>query len=303
MLRIALFAALALITLAGCNEAEQRSASAPAAPRAAKADAGGGSEEVIVTAQMRESAPKLAYSHSLILEMPSASVAPRFEKARNACLEDAALGCSLVRASIYVGDPNTGQPPEAALSVRLPHDKIAAFESVLFARLPDEGEGDPLLRQRTTEAEDLTYAIADNDRRLAQAVDYRERLMALSKQSGAKVADLIQIEEKLSEVQSDIEEMTAEQRGMSIRVDTELLNITLNARAGLAVASSPLAEAWRDALRVLGESAASAFTFLVVAIPWLPLIALAMYLITRLWRLVRRRRAQTAAAESAPRSP
>ncbi len=90
--------------------------------------------------------------------------------------------------------------------------------------------------------------------------------------------------------------MTADQRGMNIRVDTELMNVALSAHASLAVVSSPLAEAWRDAARVLGQSAASAFTFLVVVIPWLPLIALAGYLLSRLWRIVRRRRAQAATA-------
>jgi hypothetical protein len=296
MHRIAIIATLALLVLASCDEAERRQAITPGPPRAAKPVGGAHTEEVAVTASMRESGPKLAYSHELVLEMDSASVAPRFEKARNACLEDAALGCSLVRASIYVGDPKTGQPPEAALSVRLPHDKIVAFESVLIARLPGEGEGEPLLRRRSTEAEDLTYAIADIERRLAQATDYRERLVALSKQGSAKIADLIQIEEKLSEVQSEIEEMTAERRGMAIRVDTELLDIALNAKPSFSVASSPLAEAWRDAGRALGESAAAAFTFLVIAMPWLPLVALAAYLVTRLWRLVRRRRATTQAA-------
>jgi hypothetical protein len=300
MFRSALLFVVAIFVLAGCNEGERRSASAPPPPSAGRASGEGDSKEVVVTAQMRERAPKLAYSHDLSLEMAAATVAPRFEKTRNACLEQAELNCSLVSASIYVGDVNTGQPPQATLSVRLPHDQIAAFEKILFTRLEGEGEGEPLLRQRTTNAEDLTYAIADNDRRLAQATDYRERLLALSKQSGAKVADLIQIEEKLSEVQSEIEQMTADQRGMNLRVDTELMNVTLSAHPSLAVATSPLAEAWRDATRVLGQSAASAFTFLVVAIPWLPIIALAGYLLSRLWRLLRRRRARAApVAESA----
>lgn len=302
MCRIALvFFTLVIVTLAGCNEAERQDENYElAAPRAGRGGAGTAkSESVTVTAQMRHAQPKLAYSHDLTLEMAAATVAPRFERARNACLEEAALNCSLVLASIHIGDPNTGAPPEAELSVRLPHDQVAAFEKILFARLPGEGEGEPLLRQRTTEAEDLTYAIADIDRRLAQAIDYRERLLALSKQTGAKVADLIQIEEKLSEVQSEIERMTADQRGMNLRVDTELLNVELSARASLAVVSSPLAEAWRNAARVLGGSAAAAFTFLVVAVPWLPLVALAGYLLSLLWRLVRRRRAEAAARSAA----
>lgn len=292
MFRIALVSVLAVLLLSGCGELGQQSSTTPAQEKSARGQSAPGAvQDMAVTAQRREGAPKLAYSHQVALEMAAATIAPRFERARTACLEEAALGCSLISASINVGDVNTGVPPEATMTVRLPHDQIAAFEKVLFAPLPGEGKGEPLLRFRSTDAEDLTYAIADIDRRLAQATDYRDRLTALSKRGEAKVQDLIEIEQKLSEVQSNIEAMSAEQRGLNIRVETELLTVTLNAHASLAVVSSPLAEAWRDAARVLGASAAAAFTFLVVALPWLPLVALAAYLLSRLWRLVRKRRA------------
>jgi cytochrome c-type biogenesis protein CcmH/NrfG len=77
---------------------------------------------------------------------------------------------------------------------------------------------------------------------------------------------------------------------LNLRVDTEVLSISLSAIASLEDVRSPLAEAWRRAGQVLGESAARAFTFLVTAVPWVPLIALGLWLLVRLWRMVRSRR-------------
>ena len=293
------FSAVALLMLAGCGQGGSGSSSSGAisgrgaggfsAPRALEA-AAPASADVQTTGsriEQQTNAPKLAYSHSMSLEMAAANIEPRYDRARTSCLNDATMGCVLVHASIERGDPQSGTSPSATMTVRLPHDKIAAFEQQLLSPLPGEAKGQPILRQSTTDAEDLTYAIADGERRLQQAEDYRDRLTELAKSSQAKVQDLIQIEEKLSEVQSQIEQLTADQRQLNQRVDTEVLSIELDAVASIAQVQSPLAEAWRNAGRVLGESAANAFTFTVSALPWLPLIALLVWIALRLWRIVR----------------
>lgn len=248
--------------------------------------------EVTVTGsriQADEEKPKLAYTHSMALEMAPDKVKPRFERARDLCLNNAALHCALTHASIQLGDAQTSSPPSAEIGVRLPHDQIAKFESELLSPLPGEDKGQPILTQATTDAEDLTFAIADGDRRLKQAMDYRDRLTALAQHAGAKVEDLIQIEEKLSEVQSQIEELTASQKQLNLRVDTEVLNVSLSAMPTIANVRSPLARAWSEAGEMLGQSTADAFTFVVSALPWIPLIAIGLWILTLLWKLVRGR--------------
>lgn len=234
-----------------------------------------------------EEKPKLAYTHSMALEMAPDKVKPRFELARDLCLNDQALHCALVHASIQLGNAQTSSPPYANIGVRLPHDQIAKFEAALLKPLDGEDKGQPILTSSNTDAEDLTFAIADGDRRLKQAIDYRDRLTALAQHAGAKVEDLIQIEEKLSEVQSQIEEMTASQRQLNLRVDTEILNVSLSAAQSIANVRSPLARAWAEAGEALGESTASAFTFVVSALPWIPLIALGLWILKLLWKLIR----------------
>lgn len=288
------FIALAVIalSLAACGRQEERAAKIattgsrmPAADAMAAppppAPAGGPQEQAIK--------PKLAYSHRLALEMAADKIAPRYERARAMCLGDAKMGCILVQASIAGGDARARQLPYASLTVRLPHDKIALFEQALLAPLEGEAKGEPIVRERSTDAEDLTYALLDVERRLAQLTDYRDRLVALAKRGDAKVDDLIKIEEKISEVQSQIEALQAQQRGLNQRVDTEVLSISLAPIAGIENVRSPLAEAWRQAGQVLGESAARAFTFLVMAIAWIPVALILLVVLRLLWRVVRGR--------------
>ena len=294
MLRQSLLCSVVLLTLTACGPDAQYVVSNQAAPGAAEIP-----ETVLITGSMiRAAGPKLAYTHSLAIEMADDKVAPRYDRARTACLEDQTLNCNLLEASITVGNANAGIRPNASLSVRLPHDSVAKFQAGLLEPLPDEGPGEPSVRRSSTNAEDLTLQITDNDRRLAQATDYRDRLTVLSRRGDAKVDDLIQVQEKLSEVQSSIEAMTIESRQLNTRVDTEMLNISLGSYDRLTSVASPLGEAWRNAARELGRSAASAFLFVVVLLPWVPLVALGGFIAVRLWRLVRsvrQRKAQVAA--------
>jgi hypothetical protein len=169
------------------------------------------------------------------------------------------------------------------------------FESLLLEPLPGEASGEPSLRRSSTNAEDLTFQISDTERRLAQATDYRERLTVLSRRGDAKVDELIKVQQTLSEVQSSVEAMTVETRQLNTRVDTELLNISLTPYEPLTAVASPLGSAWRNASRAFGESTASAFLFVVVLLPWLPLVALGGATLAWLWRLIRKGRRQKGA--------
>jgi len=300
MFRQALICATVLLT-AACGQS-----SGPPQIRGTAAVGVPISENVLITGSLvrGNDGPKLAYTHALSIEMADDKIAPRFERAQTSCLEDQSLNCNLIEATITVGDANAGVRPRANLSVRLPHNSVARFEAQLLAALPGEGPGEPSLRRSSTTAEDLTFQIVDVNRRLNQANDFRERLTTLSRRADAKVDDLIKVADKISEAQSSIEQLTVQNRTLNTRVDTELLNIDLNPYASLTNLSSPLGQAWRNSARELGASAAGAFTFVVVSLPWLPLIAIGGAVLAWLWRLVRNtRRSSAAAAETGKQQP
>jgi len=249
-------------------------------------------ENVIITGSLvrGNEGPKLAYMHEMSIEMADDKIAPRFERAERSCLEDQSLNCNLIDATITVGDASAGVRPRANLSVRLPHASVARFKADLLEPLPGESPGQPSLRRSSTTAEDLSFQILDVNRRLAQGNDFRDRLTALGRRTDAKVDELIKVADKISEVQSTIEELTVQSRTLNTRVDTELLNVDLRGYVSLTSVSSPLGEAWRNSSRTLGQSAATVFNYIVVSLPWLPMIALGGALLVWSWHFLKRRR-------------
>ena len=277
--------ALLLLVVAGCDQSPTQTASGPgtaarsmvAAPAAMKvADAPNG--------------PKLAYHHWLEFEMPASSVAPRYERARDKCLADPAQGCILTSASIDAGDARAGRGPHASLTVRLPHAAVAEYEQALQQPVAGEAAGAVELRARNTTADDLTAALQDTDRRLAQLTDYRDRLTELAKRPDAKVEDLIKVQQELSNTQSEIEQITAQQKHLTQQVATELLTINLSADAATDGISGPIGQVWHNARTLLGQNAAAALRFAIGAVPWLAIAAVALALLAIVRALFRRRR-------------
>ena len=278
------FPALLLLVVAGCDQtpsASSTSAGVAAAPR-------------VMGAAMKlaeaPDGPKLAYHHWLEFEMPAPSVAPRYERARDKCLADPAAGCILTNASIDAGDPRNGRGPHASLTLRLPHAAVAGYEQALEQPVSGEAAGAVELKARNTTADDLTAALQDTGRRLAQLTDYRDRLTELAKRPDAKVEDLIKVEQELSNTQSEIEQITAQQSHLNQQVATELLTINLSADAATDGISGPVAQVWHNARTVLGQNTAAALRFAIGAVPWLAIGAVALALLAVVRSLFRRRR-------------
>jgi hypothetical protein len=239
----------------------------------------------------QRTANKLAYSHDLQLEMPAASVKPRYDRAVDSCLTDTALNCVVLNTSFNSGEqsePSKAARPSGTLTVRLPHDSVAPFEESLLTPLPGEAAGDAILRSSSTVADDLTGAIGDIEQRQAQLTDYRDRLTELAKRPDVRVEDLIKIESEISSTQSELESLAAQKKTLDRRVDTESLTISFAPRDEGGTSLAPIAEAWRQASRVFGESAATALRFVVAALPWLPIVALGLFLVRLIFRRWRR---------------
>ena len=285
-----LFAAVAALTLlAGCSDARRE-------VRQGREGADAAAPAPFVSAAREGSAAKLAYRHDLTVGLAPDRVAPHFAAARDRCL-DAAAACTLLNSSIRDGG-GTSQP-QAQVQVRLPHEAVAAYVAFVTAPLPGEAAGDVVLIEQATRAEDLTAALTDTGRRLAQLSDYRTRLTALAEKPDNRAEDLIKIAGELAQVQSQIEEAEAARRGLDERVDTEIVTVAFRTSRARAGAFAPVQEVWARSGPILGESAASALRFTVASLPWLPVVLLALLLLRLVWR-IRRGRAQPARTRLEP---
>jgi hypothetical protein len=237
-----------------------------------------------------QSGESYVYDHNLTVSMASEHIKARFERARDRCQNDPALKCKITSASFrLIGEPDAPLPV-ANLSVALPHDAVAPFEEGLLALLPGESKDDVVVRARNTSAQNVTNQVRDIEARLAQLMNYRDRMMELSKRGGAKTDDLIKIEGEISRTQSEIEQIEGQRRDLAERIAKENLSISFEAQSTVSDAFQPVRDVWQESLRLMGASAAAALGLVVAIIPWIPLFLGVYFLVRWLWR--RRKKAQ-----------
>jgi len=161
---------------------------------------------------------QFAYRHDLGIALWSRWVRPHFLVAREACISDAELRCDLLEA-VSTENAQGSSFSNAHLRARLPHDKVARFKALVVAPLAGEDRDEVTLVRDRIEVEDLARPIEDSARRLKSLEDYRGRLEVLAGPADTRVEDLIRFATELSEAQSRIETLTAEQRSMGQKVE------------------------------------------------------------------------------------
>ncbi len=116
----------------------------------------------------------------------------------------------------------------ATVRIRVPADRLdSGLESLrTLGRVTDEG----------VSSTDVTERLIDNEARLKAWYAQEERLVTLL-ENAPTVEDIIQIEQRIAEVRSDIEHVEATQRDLTGRVATSL--ITVNLRLPAQYAADP----------------------------------------------------------------
>ena len=225
-----------------------------------------------------------------------------YQEVHEACL--AMRGCQVEQGRL--GTPRQGLA-SGNLVMRIDRDRVDEAEPV--QRLGDS----PALSGVEITREDRTQQMIDLEARLAQQVVLRERLAELAQEgrgfSERRIQDLLQVERELARVQGEIESMQGRQRHLS-RV-TESVSVSASFQQQRWVEPhqhGPLAPLWRALDRSVSlffESVGQVILVVVFLTPWLVLGIPALWLLTRLWRPVRRgfgrlgqsRRARRAASQ------
>ena len=107
----------------------------------------------------------------------------------------------------------------ASLRVRVPADRLDNAMDALrgLGRVTDEG----------ISSTDVTERLIDNEARLTAWYAQEERLVTLL-ENAPTVEDIIQIEQRIAQVRSDIEHVEATQRNLTNRVATSLITVNLS---------------------------------------------------------------------------
>jgi hypothetical protein len=149
---------------------------------------------------------------------------------------EAAVKNVVTRHFGYIGELNTSTPPDAAktfsATLRIPSAQLDAA----LAELKQLGRAD----QESQSGEEVTKQYTDLAARLKNSRATEQRLLDVLRNNTGKVKDVLEVENEISRVRSEIEEMEADQRALQTRIDfaTITLSVTEEYKASLNGAPS-----------------------------------------------------------------
>ncbi|MGG2397637.1 DUF4349 domain-containing protein [Pseudomonas sp. SH1-B] len=216
----------------------------------------------------------LAYEHHVGIEISSERIGERIAATREACLSERFGACSLIAAQ-----QSTGRNPRGELTLRIVPDGVEALTGLA-------SEGGELI-SRTTRAEDLAQAVADNRRQHEQLLRQQQTLQQFEKRDDLAVTDLLTLAREQAALEVQLQAIAQEAAQQQYRLSTNLLTLNFSSpyessalgRIGDAFSrlSDNLAEGTVNVIEFVGYS----LPFLIVLFP----VALGL---RKLWRRLTR---------------
>jgi hypothetical protein len=260
---------LAAAMIAGCSYAKR---AAPASAeymelkqegrgfaRATKAIGGGGGYAMTLPPVIA-AGRYLAVQHKLTVVEPADEVGKSVEAVVRFC---GGVQCEVLSSSVV---SQTGDAvPSGSISLRVaPGDLQKLLDFV-----GKQGK----VAQHTTQTEDKTTIVVDTEARIKNSTEFRDNLRKMMARPGVSVKDLVDIQEKLAEVQSQLDSESAQRKVLAnetekVAVEVEFRSERTTSRSALR----PIGDALREWAEVLAESLAALITVVVAAIPWLIVI-------------------------------
>lgn len=209
---------------------------------------------------------------------------------------EAAVKAILGRHHGYIGELSTSSPQNAAraftATVRIPAPQLEA----VLTELKQLGR----VEQESQSGEEVTKQYTDLAARLKNSRSTEQRLLEVLRRNTGKVKDVLEVEQEISRVRGEIEQMEADQRALRTRVDfaSVQLSIVEEFKATLQVTPPSTLTQLHNALiagyRDLAENVISLTAWLLEAGPTLLLWAAVLFFPAR-WAWRRLLRAKWAA--------
>lgn len=251
-------AGMLMLALAGCSNKEHVAADASAAGAVASPEGAA-----------------LAYEHDVQIQLDAAQIGPRVKQISDACQASRFGDCAVLQ----VGQQG-GEYPSGSIRVRIAPSGVEPLIGLA-------GQGGDVA-SRNTQAEDLAQQVADTALTKARLQKEHERLLAYQDDKSIKIADLLVITQRLSEIEAGLEQANKEAANQRRRIDTQLVTVRFQAPSGQQGRSEI-----GQALREFGATLTTSVAFVIRAVAALLPVAVVAWLFgwigLTLWR--RRRRA------------
>ena len=197
---------------------------------------------------------------------------------------------SVYNGSIY----DSGRRYRSAnLTVRIPADSIDAF-------LQDVGGLANIVRQNKS-IEDVTLSYVATESRLKALETEEARLLELLSQA-ENMTDLLEIEARLSEVRSELENYASQKRLYDNQIDYATIYIAIEEVQEYTPTEEPslwerIRDGFKDNLEGVGEGLLDVLVWFIVSIPTLVVLAVVVLILVLIVRRIPRRRKAKKAAK------
>lgn len=223
----------------------------------------------------------LAYEHTLDIKLEAAQIGPRVKQIAEACQSARFGDCAVLQV-----EQQGGEYPSGSVRFRVAPKGVEPLISLA-------GEGGEIA-SRNTQAEDLAQQVADTALTKARLQKEHERLLAYQEGKDVKMADLLVIAQRLSEIEAGVEQANKDAANQRRRIDTQLVTVRFNAPSGERNRSA-IGEAFGDAGMIFTESIAFLIRAVAALVPVAVVGGVFVWGVLALWR--RRRRARVAAGQ------
>lgn len=296
LLSIALLAAL----LAGCGSSESRSAASydsDMVEYAAEAPAAMAAEGAAMKNTAADTgSTQLPQNRKWIVTVNLTAETDDLDALRSALdTKIAALNGYVEDQSVYNGSIyDSGRRYRSAnLTVRIPADSIDAF-------LQDVGGLANIVRQNKS-IEDVTLSYVATESRLKALETEEARLLELLSQA-ENMTDLLEIEARLSEVRSELENYASQKRLYDNQIDYATVYLSIEEVQEYTPTEEPslwerIRDGFTDNLESVGEGLLDVLVWFIVSLPTLVVLAVVVLILVLIVRRIRRRRKAKKAAK------
>jgi len=133
--------------------------------------------------------------------------------------------------------------------------------------------------------------VLDTEAKIKNLTSFRDSLRTMMAKSSANVKDFLEVQEQLTEVQSQLDRETAQRKILANETEKVAVEITFGVeRSGRnRSAWTPIGDALRESGTDLAVSTAWLISAIVTIIPWLVLIVPLFWLLGKFWRRLRQK--------------
>ena len=174
----------------------------------------------------------------------------------------------------------------ASYKINVPSDKLDDFL--------DESSKLATVRNKSTSAEDITAQYYDNESRLKSLQIQEERYLEILK-TATEVKDIIEIENALTDVRYEIENLTTCLNKISNLVDMATVNINIQEVSQETVAQSvpktlgeKISSSFVNSLKKIKEFSINTVIFIIAAIPYLIIISILLVLSLGIYKAIKK---------------